>query len=125
MKALVQDGAQDSHKFIKWVVACQVLEARLVNLVKTVKLTPLSDPDHELLGPKMVEVPETETLPSARMDSLLDISPEAPLELCQKLRELVSCYHEAFGFDDHLGKPQVGVKIDVVLGTHPISQSQP
>src|SRR5258707_12413911 len=110
MKALVQDGAQDSHKFIKWVVACQVLEARLVNPVKTIKLTPLSDLDPELLGPKMVEVPETETLPSARMDDLLDISPEAPPELHWKLRELVGCYQEAFGFDNCLGNPQVEVK---------------
>ena len=31
---------------------------RLVNPVKTIKLTPLSDLDPELLGPKMVEVPE-------------------------------------------------------------------
>src|SRR5258708_9810585 len=90
---------------------------RLVNLVKTVKLTPLSDPDHKLLGPKMVEVPEMETLPSARMDKLLDISPKAPLELCWKLRELVGCYQEAFGFDDHLGNPQVEGNIDVMLGT--------
>ncbi len=95
---------------------------RLVNPVKTIKLTPLSDLDPELLGPKMVEVPETETLPSARMDDLLDISPEAPPELHWKLRELVGCYQEAFGFDNCLGNPQVEVKIDVVLGTHPISQ---
>ncbi len=27
MKAPVWDGVQDSHKFIKWVVTCQVLEA--------------------------------------------------------------------------------------------------
>src|SRR5258705_1733724 len=56
------------------------------------------------------------------MDGLLDISPEAPLELHQNLRELVGHYQEAFGCDDCLGNPQVEVTIDVVLGTHPISQ---
>ena len=63
-----------------------------------------------------------EMLPSARMDDLLDISPEAPPELHQKLRELVGHYQEAFRFDNLLGNPQVEVKIDIVPGTHPISQ---
>src|SRR5258708_6120141 len=58
---------------------------KLVNPVETIKPTPLSDLSHELLGPKTVEVPETEMLPSPRMDDLLDISPEAPPELCWKL----------------------------------------
>ena len=96
------------------------LVGRLASLVEAANPSPLHNPNPELLGPKTAEVPEAEMLPSAKMDDLLDISPKAPPEVHQKIRELVSHYREAFRFDDCLGKPQVEIKIDVMPGAHPI-----
>src|SRR6266478_1927051 len=82
---------------------------------------PDKDKEDELLGPKMAEVPESVTLPSSNLASVLDISPDAPPEIQHRIRELIRKHQNAFGFDDRLGNPVVEVKIDTEPGTHPIS----
>src|SRR6266850_7449270 len=79
------------------------------------------DGENELLGPKMAEVPESETIPSSNLTSSLDISLEVPPEIQSWIKELIKCHKDAFGFDDRLGNPSVEVQIDTIPGTHPIS----
>src|SRR5260370_41062743 len=69
----------------------------------------------------MAEVPESVTLPSSNLASILDISPDAPPEIQCRIRELIRKHQNVFSFDDRLGNPVVEVKINMEPGTHPIS----
>src|SRR5260370_29131703 len=62
-------------------------------------------------------------LPSSDLATILDIdiSPEAPPEIQCRIKELIRKHQGTFGFDDRLGNPTGEVKINMVLGTHPIS----
>ena len=42
--------------------------------------------EEELIGPKMAEVPESETLPSSNLATILDVSPEAPPEIQHRVK---------------------------------------
>src|SRR5260370_32895799 len=79
------------------------------------------DGENELLGLKVAEVPESETLPSSDLASFLDISLEVPPEIESQIKELIKHHKDTFGFDDWLGNPPVEVWIDTILGAHPIS----
>ena len=79
------------------------------------------DKEDELLGPKTVEVPKSEMLPSSNLTTFLDISPDAPPEIQHKVSKLIRKHQDAFGFNDRLGNPSVEVKVNTVPGTHPIS----
>src|SRR5260370_3278058 len=82
---------------------------------------PDKDEEDELLGPKMAEVPESVTLPSSNLASVLDISPNAPPEIQHRISELIRKHQSAFSCDDRLGNPVVEVKINMEPGTHLIS----
>src|SRR5260370_5272069 len=69
----------------------------------------------------MAEVPELEIISSSNLTSFLDISSEVPPEIQSRIKELIKCHKDAFGFDDWLGNPPVEVWIDTVPGAHPIS----
>ena len=83
---------------------------------------PLSqEEEDELLGPKMAEVPKSKMLPFPDLAARLDIPLEAPLEIQLRVKELIRKHQDAFSFLDKLGNPTVEVKINTVLGAHPIS----
>src|SRR5260370_37167056 len=77
--------------------------------------------EEELIRPKTAEVPESEMLPSSDLATILDVSPEAPPEIQCRVKELIRKHQGAFSLNNRLGNPTGEVKINMVLGTHPIS----
>ena len=60
-------------------------------------------------------------LPFPDLAARLDIPLEAPLEIQLRVKELIRKHQDAFSFLNNLGNPTVEVKINTVLGAHPIS----
>src|SRR5260370_34318853 len=60
--------------------------------------------EEELIGPKTAEVPESETLPSSNLATILGVSPEAPPEIQCRVKELIRKHQGAFSFHNSLGK---------------------
>ena len=77
--------------------------------------------EDEVGGPKTAEVPVSETLPSSKLEELIDISPDAPEEIRFKTFELIHRHIDAFGFDDRIGKFPVKARIRTQEDVHPVS----
>ncbi len=76
-------GAKDSAKKVA------VFLGKLVRGTMREESPAEQDGENELLGLKMAEVPESETLPSSDLASFLDISLEVPPEIESQIKELI------------------------------------
>jgi hypothetical protein len=93
---------------------------------------PLASPDQPLeepsglesetnWGPKTAKTPEIKTYTSTELESIIDIAPDAPSDICRRTLDLIKSKVKAFGFDNRIGEHPAKAKIRLHDDTIPIS----
>ena len=84
-------------------------------------IPPEPDSPDELWGPKTSEPADPTTYHSEDLESIIDVSPDAPPEIRKQMLDLVRKHIKAFGFDDRLGTLETIAKIRMKEDVDPIS----
>jgi hypothetical protein len=109
------------QKVAKGTLGEQDLAERPLRRAQEEEIPPEPDGPDELWGPKTSEPADPTTYSSADLESIIDISPDAPADIRERTLDLIRKRIKAFGFDDRLGTSHTIAKIRLKEGVDPIS----